>query len=59
MKKMMVGRLFMWFGAGAFAGGIRYGILGDPKLELVQYVGAAASMAYGMHLIAKGGEKNA
>lgn len=26
MKKMIVGRLFVWLGAGMFALGIRYGI---------------------------------
>jgi len=57
MKKMMVGRLFVWLGAGAFAVGIRYGIAGSPLSEFIQYVVAMFAMSYGINQIVKGGKE--
>ncbi|WP_229193690.1 hypothetical protein [Bacillus cereus] len=54
---MMVGRLFVWFGAGAFAVGIRYGIAGNPLSEFIQYVVAMFAMSYGINQIVKGGKE--
>ncbi|WP_175423388.1 hypothetical protein [Bacillus thuringiensis] len=57
MKEMVIGRLFVWLGAGAFALGVRYGVGGNPISEFIQYVVAMFAMAYGMNLIIKGGEQ--
>ncbi|MEH7541687.1 MULTISPECIES: hypothetical protein [Bacillus cereus group] len=57
MKKMIVGRLFVWFGAGSFAVGIRYGVAGNPFSEFIQYVMAMFAMSYGINQIVKGGKE--
>lgn len=57
MKKMIVGRLFVWLGAGAFALGIRYGIAGNPFSEFIQYAIAMFAMSYGINQIVKGGQE--
>ncbi|MEC3196744.1 hypothetical protein P9Z84_29285 [Bacillus cereus] len=57
MKKMIVGRLFVWFGAGSFAVGIRYGVAVNPFSEFIQYVMAMFAMSYGINQIVKGGKE--
>ncbi|ABY46785.1 hypothetical protein [Bacillus mycoides] len=57
MKNMMVGRMFMWLGAGAFAIGVRYSVSGNPVSEFIQYAVAMFAMSYGMNLIVKGGKE--
>lgn len=57
MKKMMVGRLFVWLGAGMFALGIRYGIEDNPFSEFIQYAIAMFAMSYGINQIVEGGKE--
>ncbi|PFQ72469.1 hypothetical protein COK15_28435 [Bacillus cereus] len=58
MKKMMVGRIFTWLGAGMFATGVRYGVSGNPIAELVQYAVAIFAFSYGINQIMKGGKES-
>lgn len=57
MKRMMIGRLFVWLGAGMFALGIRYGIAGNPFSEVIQYLIAMFAMSYGINQIVEGGKE--
>ncbi|MDA2128695.1 hypothetical protein BK703_16630 [Bacillus thuringiensis serovar silo] len=58
MQKMMVGRMFIWLGAGMFANGIRYSVEGNPISELIQYAVAMLAFSYGINQIVKGGKES-
>ncbi|PKJ52654.1 hypothetical protein [Bacillus sp. SN10] len=58
MHKMMVGRMFVWLGAGMFAYGIKHGVDGKPISEFIQYVTAMLAFSYGIKQIVKGGKES-